>query len=176
MTENQMLIKFTSTIDTLTEVIAKTTAWFTLFMVLIMSAIVILRYGFQIGWIAMQESVLYLHSAVFMLGAAYTLQKDEHVRVDVFYRKFNPKQKAIVDIFGTVVFLFPVCSYLFYLSWDYVISSWLIFEGSKETGGLDGVFLLKTLLLLFSILLILQGLSLVIKNIFRLTSKNEAQN
>ena len=117
----------------------------------------------------MQESVLYLHSAVFMLGAAYTLQKDEHVRVDVFYRKFNPKQKAIVDIFGTVVFLFPVCSYLFYLSWDYVISSWLIFEGSKETGGLDGVFLLKTLLLLFSILLILQGLSLLIKNIFRLT-------
>lgn len=171
-----MFTQLTSIIDTFTETIAKVIAWFTLFMVLIMSAIVILRYGFQVGWIAMQESVLYLHSAVFMLGAAYTLQKDEHVRVDVFYRKFGERKKALVNIFGTIVFLLPVCAYLFYLSWDYVITSWLILEGSKETGGLDGVFLLKSLLLAFSSLLILQGVSLTIKNsLFLISSKEVAK-
>lgn len=168
-----MFTQLTSIIDAFTEALAKLVAWFTLFMVLIMSAIVILRYGFQVGWIAMQESVLYLHSAVFMLGAAYTLQQDEHVRVDVFYRKFSEKNKAIINILGTFLFLFPVCSYLFYLSWDYVISSWVILEGSKETGGLDGVFLLKSLLLAFSFLLILQGISIIIKNIVFITVGSE---
>lgn len=171
-----MLTQLTSLIDSLTEALAKIVAWFSLLMVLVMSAIVVLRYGFQVGWIAMQESVLYLHSAVFMLGSAYTLQQDEHVRVDVFYRKFSAKRKALVNIFGAIVFLIPVCSYLFYLSWDYVISSWTILEGSKETGGLDGVFLLKSLLLAFSSLLILQAVSSTIKNTFILLSSEEAKS
>jgi len=161
---NQLLATFANSIDIFTQITGKIISWFTLFMVLITFLIVVLRYGFNIGWIAMQESVLYMHGLVFLLGAAYTLQEGGHVRIDVFYQKYSVKTKALVDVLGTVFLLIPVCVFIFYISWDYVSVSWRIMETSAQPGGLPFVYVSKTFLLIFSITLILQGFSAIIKN------------
>jgi len=159
------LSKFVTIIDKFTENIGKIIAWCTLLMVLLTFAIVVLRYGFNLGWIAMQESVLYFHGFVFMLGAAYTLKKEGHVRVDIFYQKFSPNKKALVDIFGALFLLLPVCIFIFIISFDYVAVSWQIMEKSPEAGGLPLVYLSKSLLLLLAVTLSLQGLAEIGRNL-----------
>jgi|TARA_R110000764_G_scaffold755_5_gene2802 TRAP-type mannitol/chloroaromatic compound transport system permease small subunit len=157
------------TIDTITELLGKAVAWLTLLMVLLTFSIVVLRYGFNLGWIGMQESVLYFHGIVFMLGAAYTLKHDGHVRVDIFYQKYSPKQKALLNLFGSVILLLPVCIFIFFISLDYVLSSWNIMESSPEAGGLPLVYLNKSLILLLAITLSLQGLAEIVRNILMLS-------
>ncbi len=146
-------------LDRLAETTGQASAWLTLLLVLVTFTVVVLRYVFQFGSIAMQESILYLHASVFMLGAAYTLKKDGHVRVDIFYRSFSAKHKALVNLLGSLFLLLPVCSFLLWASWGYVANAWSIHEGSGETGGLPYVYLLKTLIPLAAFLLILQGIS-----------------
>lgn len=107
----------------------------------------------------MQELVLYLHATLFMVGASFTLKQDEHVRVDIFYRRFSPKTQALVNLAGTLFLLIPSCIFMFWISLDYVQASWAVFEGSREAGGLPGVFLLKTLIPIMALLLLLQGLA-----------------
>ncbi|REL25682.1 permease [Thalassotalea euphylliae] len=156
---------FLALIDRITEGVGAVIRWLTLFMVLLTFAIVVLRYGFNIGWIAMQESVLYLHGLVFMLGAAYTLKADGHVRVDIFYQNYSAKQKALVNLVGTLVLLLPVVIFVFVASYDYVLTSWRIAEKSSEAGGLPFVYLSKTYLWLFAITLGLQGIAECLRNI-----------
>lgn len=134
-------------------------SWFTVLMAVLTFVIVVLRYGFDMGWIALQESVLYLHACVFMLGAAMTFKDDGHVRVDIFYRKMTARRKALVDVLGGVMLLMPVCVFIVATSWQYVIKSWQLLESSQAAGGLPAVFLLKSLILLFAITLFLQALS-----------------
>lgn len=159
------LKRIQAVIDTMIKHLGQLMAWLTLMMVIVMTVIVILRHGLDIGWIAMQESVIYMHALVFMLGTAYTLSHDEHVRVDIFYQKFQPKTRAWIDLIGTLVILLPVCVFIFAYSFDYVMRSWQIFEGSGEAGGLPAVFLLKSLLLLMPVMLGLQGIATGIKNV-----------
>ena len=140
-------------------------AWGVGLMVVITFAIVILRHGFDIGWIAMQESVLYLHAAVFLLGSAYTLSVDGHVRVDIFYQRFSPRGKAIADIVGTVLFLLPMCIFIMYQAMHYTLESWAVWEGSPHAGGLPGVYLLKTLIPVTALLVGLQGIALALHKI-----------
>ncbi len=139
--------------------LGKTIRWLTLVMVVVTFAIVLLRYFFNVGWIAMQESVLWMHAIVFLLGAGYTLKQDGHVRVDIFYGKATPRRKAQVELFGFFFLLLPVVFFLFWINWEYVTDSWRIGEDSRETGGLPAIFLLKSALLLMPILLFLQGIS-----------------
>jgi TRAP-type mannitol/chloroaromatic compound transport system permease small subunit len=134
-------------------------AWLAVALVLVTFGVVVLRYLFQLGWIAMQESILYLHASLFLLGAAYTLKRDGHVRVDIFYRGFTPRGKALVDLLGSLFLLLPVCVFLLWVSWDYVATAWSLREGSPEAGGLPFVYLLKTLIPLAAVLLIVQGIS-----------------
>jgi TRAP-type mannitol/chloroaromatic compound transport system permease small subunit len=155
-------------IDLVHQSLCKLVSWFTLFMVLITFLVVVLRYGFNLGWIAMQESVMYLHATVFLLGAAHTLKVNEHVRVDIFYRQMSQKKKAWVDTVGTLLLLMPVNTFILVLSFDYVMTSWQIFESSPQTGGLPLVFALKTLILLFAISMTLQGFAELIRNILRI--------
>lgn len=152
-------------IDDFTEKTGKVIAWLTLLMVLLSFIIVLLRYGFNLGWIAMQESVLYFHGIVFMLGAAYTLKAGGHVRVDIFYQHFSSKQKALVDFIGTLFLLLPVCIFIFIISFDYVMVSWRIMEQSSEAGGLPLVYLSKSLLLVMAITLSLQGIAEMSRNL-----------
>jgi TRAP-type mannitol/chloroaromatic compound transport system permease small subunit len=159
-------------IDRITDNTGKIISWLTLLMVLLTFLIVVLRYVFNIGWIAMQESVLYFHGTVFMLGAAYTLKADGHVRVDIFYQNFSIKGKALVNLLGTLFLLLPVCIFIFYISFDYVATSWRIMEKSPEAGGLPLVYLSKSLLLIMAISLSLQGVSEICRNLHTLLSKN----
>lgn len=134
-------------------------SWLTLLMMLLMTLVVVLRYVFQIGSIALQESVLYLHAIVLMLGMAVTLKNDQHVRVDIFYRQFSSVKKARVNLVGHILFLIPTCIFILLMSWDYVIQSWQILEGSQEAGGLPMVFVLKGLLIVMPVCLILQAIA-----------------
>jgi TRAP-type mannitol/chloroaromatic compound transport system permease small subunit len=139
------------------ELSGKAVAWLTLLMVLLTFLIVVLRYGFNLGWIWLQESVTYLHGMVFMLAAAWAIQTDDHVRVDIYYRDRSPRQKAVVNLLGTLIFLLPFCLFVLYISWNYVAVSWAGHEGSREAGGLALVYLQKTLILLLPALLLLQA-------------------
>lgn len=152
-------------INRLNETVGRSIAWLTLFMVITQFAVVVLRYAFNTGWIAMQESILFMHALVFLLGSAYTLHHNGHVRVDIFYQKMSRRHKALVDVIGSVMLLLPVCLYIGWISWDYVAESWRITEGSREAGGLPGVFLLKSSILAMAALLGLQGISMLCQNL-----------
>jgi TRAP-type mannitol/chloroaromatic compound transport system permease small subunit len=145
------------------EWIGRGIAWLTLLMVIITFTVVVLRYGFDLGSIALQESIVYLHAFNFMLGAAYTLKHDAHVRVDIFYQKMGPVGRARVDLLGTLLLLLPVCGFIFWASWGYVTDAWSVREASGEAGGLPYVYLLKSILLLMPSLLMLQGLVIILK-------------
>ena len=135
----------------------KSVAWLTLVMVLLTFTIVILRYGFNLGWIWLQETLIYLHVAVFTIVAAWTLQQDGHVRVDIFYADMSDRKRALVDLAGTLLFLVPFCIFLLVIAWPYVASSWKLLETSREAGGLPLLFLLKSLILVMPALLLLQA-------------------
>lgn len=134
-------------------------------MVILVFIVVVLRYGFKIGAIPIQEFVIYLHGSVFLLAAGYTLQQDEHVRVDVFYSNMTAKNKAWVDLMGTLFLLFPVAGFILTMSLDYVLLSWKIGESSPEAAGLPALYLLKSLLLLMPLTLILQGIAVIIRSL-----------
>ena len=155
-------------IDHLSERTGQVIAWLTLGTVLLTFTVVVLRYGFDAGSIAMQEAVSYLHAAVFMLGAAYTLKHDGHVRVDIVYRRLSARGQAMVNLLGTLLLLLPVCIYVLASSHEYVAVSWSLREGSQEAGGLDAVFLLKTAIPVMAVLLVLQGISIAIHSLLQL--------
>ena len=157
------------TIDSVSRSVGNAVAFAAIAMALVTTTVVILRYGFGQGAIAAQESVLYLHGALFMLGAAPTLLTDKHVRVDVFYRNFTDRQKHWVNTIGHTVFTLPFCTLIVFGSWGYVSESWSIMESSPEPGGIPAVFLLKTLIPAMALLLALQAMSLIIQGLIELS-------
>lgn len=153
-----------SAIEKFTEVTGRFISWATVTMVILVVLVVITRYFLGLGSIALQESVTYLHCLVFMMGFAVTLKHDGHVRVDIFYRGFSPRFKAIVNLIGGLLFLIPFCLLIFFTSWDYVLASWVIRETSAENNGLPFIYLLKTLMLLMPATLVLQGIAEIIRS------------
>ena len=153
--------------DRISNVSGKLTAWLSLIMVVLTSVIVILRYVFDAGFIWMQESVIWMHAAVFMVGAAYTLLHEEHVRVDIFYRKMSDRNRAIVDFLGVVIFLLPLCGFLALMAYDFAAVSWSINESSREPGGLPYpmIPLLKSLVIVMPVTVALQGVSMMLRAI-----------
>ncbi len=152
---------FSRALRQLSELTGRLVAWLTLPMVIGTFVVVLLRYYFEVGWIWMQEGVLWLHAVTFMLGSAYTLNRDEHVRVDVFYRSMSPRRRALTDLLGTVILLAPLSVFVLVVSWDYVAVSWAIREGSREAGGLPYPFvpLLKSVIPATALLLLAQGIA-----------------
>jgi TRAP-type mannitol/chloroaromatic compound transport system permease small subunit len=142
--------------------------WLALAMVLLQLGVVLVRYLFGISYIFLNEGVLYMHAALFMLGAGYTLLVDEHVRVDIFYANLGARGKAAIDFFGTVVFLLPSMLVLLWVTWPFVRNSWAVMEGPISVGGIPASFLLKTLIPAFCILLILQGVAGALRDLARL--------
>ena len=149
--------------DGLNDAVGRSARWLTVGMVVVQFAVVVLRYVYGTSYIWVQELVIYLHAAVFMLGAGYTLLRDGHVRVDVFYSEMAARSKALVDLFGTLLLLIPSCVVLLFYTCDFVAKSWAILEGPMSIGGIPAVFVLKTLIPLFAALLLLQGVSLAIR-------------
>ena len=150
-------------VDGLSEWTGRCVAWLTLALVLLTFSVVVMRYLFNVGSVALQESLLYLHSLVFLLGTAYTLKQDGHVRVDIFYRPMSAIGQAWVNLFGNLLLLLPTSIFLFWISLEYVASSWSYFEGSREAGGIDAVYLLKSLMLIAPLTLLLQGCADLLK-------------
>ena len=150
-------------LDALSIRIGHAVSWLTFVMVVVTFVIVVLRYVFGTGLIWLQESLTWMHAAVFMLGAAYTLQQEEHVRVDIFYRKMSDQQRAWVNLLGVLIFVFPMCFFFVYESIDYVAASWSIREVSRNSGGLPypAVPMLKSVLVVMPVAVALQGLALL---------------
>jgi TRAP-type mannitol/chloroaromatic compound transport system permease small subunit len=146
--------------------LGKASSWLTLLMVLVTFAVVVMRYVFDIGFIWLQETVVWMHACVFMVGAAYTLQQEQHVRVDIFYRDMSDTRRAWVDVLGVIFFLLPVCAFLGWAAFDFVLVSWRLNEASREAGGLPYplIPLLKSIIIVMPITLGLQGLSLFLKS------------
>ena len=152
-------------IDRLNDLIGRAVSWLTLAMVIVTCAVVVARYVFSFGSIALQETVMYLHGMVFLTGIAFTLKEQGHVRVDVLHERFSERTRALIDILGNLLFLLPVAGYIFWASLDYVSFSWSVKEASAQPGGLPGVYLLKTLIPMMAGLLILQGISETAKSL-----------
>lgn len=154
-------------IDRISIATGRVAAWLTLAMVLVTFVIVVMRYVFDVGLIWLQETLTWLHAVVFMLGAAYTMQQEEHVRVDIFYRNMSTRKRAWVNLLGVVFFVFPMCAFFVWASWDYVAASWAIGEVSRNAGGLPFPFvpLLKSALIVMPLAVALQGVSLLLRSL-----------
>jgi TRAP-type mannitol/chloroaromatic compound transport system permease small subunit len=141
-------------------------------MVFLVFAIVLLRYVFGVSFIWLNESVLYLHGSLFMLGAGYTLLVDEHVRVDIFFAKARPRTQALINVFGHVFLLMPAMTVLLIYSWPSVRNSWAVLEGPVSVGGIPASFLLKSLIPAFCVLLMVQSLACLIRDLHRLRGED----
>lgn len=164
----QKLLRIASIIDKTNEWIGRLTYWLVLLMVLVGVWNVVGRYlgkfvGENLTSNALIEVQWYLFDLVFLLGAAYALKHDEHVRVDIFYKGWNSKYKALANLIGTILFLIPFCVMLIYFSWGSVINSWQALEMSPDPGGLPR-YPIKSTIIISCILLIFQGISETIKN------------
>jgi TRAP-type mannitol/chloroaromatic compound transport system permease small subunit len=157
----------TGLLDRISIISGKASAWLTLFMVIITFVVVVMRYVFDAGLIWLQESVIWMHAVVFMVGAAYTLQQEDHVRVDVFYRTMSVAQRAWIDLLGVVIFLWPLCVFLGWKSFDFVAASWGLHEASRESGGLPYPLIpvLKSVLLLMPVAVASQGASMLLRSL-----------
>ena len=163
-------VKFVNKINT---TIGKYTSWLTTVLVLVVVFDVFARYVFNESSVAMQELEWHLFAVLFLMGTAYTLQNDDHVRVDLFYSKFNTKQKAWLNIVGTIMFLIPFSLLIIYASQNYVLNSFALNESSPDPGGLPARYILKAFIPLSFMLLLLQGFSLLFKSILEIKNINE---
>ncbi len=144
------------------------------FMVVLTSIIVVERYWFDTGSISLQETVTFMHAALLMLTAGYTLAAGDHVRVDIFYSQMSAKKQALVDLLGTWLLLLPFCGFLIWSSWDYVSISWQIREASQEAGGLPFPFpaVMKSFIPLTGLLLIAQGAVIMLRSVATLRAED----
>ena len=166
MNESSSKVPAETLLDRFSAATGKITAWLTLLMVIVTFIVVVMRYVFDAGLIWLQESVTWMHAVVFMIGAAYTLQQEEHVRVDIFYRDMSPRRRAWVDLVGVLLFLMPLCGFLAWQAWDFVAVSWTLREASRESGGLPYplIPLLKSAVIAMPAAVALQGLSLLLRS------------
>ena len=160
--------QITRSLDFFSEMTGRFCSWFVALMALITCLVVVMRYGLDLGSVLLQDVVLYLHGALFLLGSSFALKRNAHVRVDIFYREFSEKKKAFVDLVGHCLFLQPVCWVIFLFSWGFVELSWRIMEVSAEPDGLPFVYLQKSLLIALCLFVALQSFSEILKSILKI--------
>lgn len=153
--------------------IGRALSWLSLGVVLVCFAVVVLRYGFNMGHVWMQDLYVWLNAAMFTGVAGYTFLRNGHVRVDIFYRPASLRAKAWVDLFGTLVFLIPFVVVVIVWSWPYVAESWVIRESSRNAGGLEGLFIIKSFLIVFAGSIGLQGLAVAGRSILVLCGRSD---
>ena len=133
--------------------------WLAVIMVGLTLCVVLLRYLFSSSTIFLQELITYAHAIFFLLGIPLGILRDDHVRVDLIYSKLSEQKQSVINLLGHILFLLPLSILILFWSTPYAISSWRIFEGSSEVGGVPAIFLLKTLLPITALLIALIGLS-----------------
>ncbi|MEO0455077.1 MAG: TRAP transporter small permease subunit [Cyanobacteria bacterium P01_A01_bin.114] len=176
----QTLLKIARVIDRITGLIGRLAYWLVLLMIGVGAWNVVGRYlgnlvGQNLSSNALIETQWYLFDLVFLLGAAYTLRHDGHVRVDVFYARWQGKRRALANLLGTLVFLIPFSALVIYFSWGAVLKSWAILETSPDPGGLPR-YPIKSMIIVSFALLILQGISEAIKNLAVLLDTPQEEN
>jgi TRAP-type mannitol/chloroaromatic compound transport system permease small subunit len=154
--------------------VGRTVTWLILLMVLLQFTIVLLRYVFAVGSILLQELVIYLHATTIMLAIAYTWQCEGHVRLDIFFNRWSPRRQAQIDLLGSVFLVLPLSATLWWFSWRYVADAWQVRERSSEFSGLPFVYLLKSLLLIFAVLLAIQAMCHISTCVRRLSRRESA--
>ena len=156
--------------------IAKIGQWASLLilaMAVITTLIVLLRFGFDWSAIAVQESVMYLHAFALMLVIPWALQTEDHVRVDIFYRRMRPQSQHWVNIVGAIVCLLPFCVFSTISALPFVIDSWSILEDSPQANGIPALFILKSIIPVSFALLAIQGVALLATNIKAVLAPSE---
>lgn len=165
----QAAARIASSIDVLNEWVGRGIAWLVPLMVVTTFAVAVLRYGFGLGWVWLQETYVWAHGAIIMIGMGYTLLHDGHVRVDIFYQAARPRTRALINLLGVLLFLLPMAVVVLWVVYPYVSLSWVRLESSREAGGMPGLFVLKSTMLAFSAFLMLQGVSLALRSVLELT-------
>ena len=170
---NSFLTQLARGIDTINEWAGRIIAWLTSILVIFMCYDVLMRYFFNQTSIWITELEWHLFALIFLIGAAYTLKHDAHVRVDVFYTKFNPTKKAIINILGTIFFLIPFCLIIIKSSFSYAEMSFNIGERSPDPGGLPARYIIKGSITFGFGLLLIQAIGEVIKSSLILIESRE---
>lgn len=169
----QALIAFVRAADACTTTVGRVVQWFSVGTVLVCATVVVLRYGFSIGFVWMQELYVWIHAAVFILGAGYVLMRDGHVRVDIFYARWRPRTKAAVELVSSVVFLLPWLALLGWTTWPFMILSWEGREPSDQLGGMPALYLLKACLMLFVVFMSVAMLAVIARCLLVLLGREE---
>jgi len=167
------LVAVVRAIEGLNEAVGRAVSWLMVLMVLTTFLVAVLRYGFSVGWVGLQESYVWMHGIIFMCAAGYTFLHEGHVRIDLIYRPASARTKAWINIFGTLFLLWPTLTVIWTVALPYVLLSWQRLETSREAGGLPGLYLWKTSMLIFVALVALQGLALVLRSILVLRGRAE---
>ncbi|MGI9305963.1 MAG: TRAP transporter small permease subunit [Gammaproteobacteria bacterium] len=167
----RLLRGFVCAAEIANETAGRALSWLLPLMTAVTLAVIISGAVFRVGWVWLGETVVYMHAALFMLAAGYTLRRDAHVRVDLFYARFSPRAQAMVNLGGALFLLLPVCGAIFVYSLPYVAASWSVLEHSPEGEGLGGVFLLKTCIPLFAAMMILEGLAMAARAVLEIWGK-----
>ncbi|PLS23476.1 TRAP transporter small permease subunit [Neptunicoccus cionae] len=153
--------------------LGKAFAWLSLGIVLVCFTVVVQRYVFAISYVWMQDLYIWLNGAMFTGVAGFALLRNDHVRVDIFYRPASIRTKAIIDLTGVVVFLLPFTWVVYTYSMPFVTRAWGYYEASANVGGMPGLFILKSFIIGFAILLALQGVAMVVRSILVLGGRPE---
>ncbi|MEM7570683.1 MAG: TRAP transporter small permease subunit [Pseudomonadota bacterium] len=163
--------RLASAIDAVNRAIGSVLSWAALILALWQFGLILAQAVFRVGSIFAQEALIYMNALLFLGAGGYTLLKDGHVRVDLFYHQMTDKTKAWVNLLGTALFLWPMCLLILISGTPYVVDSWVRLEGSIETSGIPAVFVLKTFILVFALLVSLQGLSLVLRSLMTIKAQ-----
>ena len=150
--------------------IGDTCSWLSFMLVILISLDVFLRYVFNFSSASLYELEWHMFAMIFLIGSSLTLQRDEHVRVDVFYNKFSDRGKEIINLIGNLIFLLPFCIIIFYTSIPFVEDSYNILESSPDPGGLPFRFIIKSIIPISFLLLVTQGLLNIFKNLKKLSN------
>jgi TRAP-type mannitol/chloroaromatic compound transport system permease small subunit len=158
-------------VDRVNEVIGRAASWLTLGVVLVCFLVVVLRYAFSTGFVWLQDAYVWLHAAAFSLASGYALARDRHVRVDILYARMGERGQAWVNLLGVFFLLLPFVTVLVWWSWGWVARSWALAERSSNVGGLPGLYLVKSCLVAFAVLVGLQGLALAARSVLVLLGR-----
>jgi len=168
--------KIVTWIERLSVKSGKWISWATTALVILICIDVLQRYLFNYSKNWILELEWHLFALIFLIGAAYTLKEDKHVRVDLFYAQFSKKKKAWIDLIGSIFFLIPWCFLVIVKSFDYALNSFSFREGSANPGGLPALYIIKFCIVLGFILLMLQGIAICLKSILTISGSKTNSN
>ncbi|MEQ5868315.1 TRAP transporter small permease subunit [Sagittula sp. NFXS13] len=169
----KILGRIASVICAINAAVGTILSWLSVGIVLVCFTVVVQRYVFAVSHVWMQDLYIWMNGAMFTGVAGFALLRDNHVRVDIFYRPATPRKKAVIDLVGVLLFLMPAMYVVWIYALPFVQRSWRYGEGSANVGGMPALFVLKTFILAFAVLIALQGLAMILRSILMLADRED---